>query len=69
MDYRKAYIMAIRDEVPPLERGYWQAVGAMVGTAAESLAAKYGRTRAEALADIAAWAEVESDEGGDAPCE
>ena len=39
MDYRKAYIRAIRDEVPPLERGYWQAIGTMVATAAESLAA------------------------------
>lgn len=69
MDYRKAYIRAIRDEVPPLERGYWQAIGTMVATAAESLAAKYDRTRAEALADIAAWAEAETEEGGEAPCE
>lgn len=63
MDYKKAYI-ALLEGAEPTDAGYWKALGLMAGTAADALAGKYGKTRAEALEDMAAWAEVESSRMG-----
>ena len=59
VDYRQAYIRALRGGGEFPDEEYWKALGLIVGTAADSVSGQFGKDRAEVLADIAAWASVE----------
>ena len=59
MDYREAYVRALVNGGEFPDADYWRVLGLLVGTAADSASEQFGKDRAEVLADMAAWANVE----------
>ena len=59
MDYREAYVRALVGGGEFPDADYWKSLGLIVGTAADSVSERFGKDRAEVLADMAAWANVE----------